>query len=589
MEYKSRAWQQLLRKKISRRAAIRGAALGSAGLTAAVALGCGEGEETTATPTATQATGTASPAAQQPQRGGVTVANLGNLTAILDPHTDINQMLFVWAIIGNGALDLDGATWKVMPALVEKWEIPGDGTEIVFKVRQGAKWHNRPPSNGREVTAEDIAFNLMRMSGKLDPQNIARYQRASTIAYLNRAEAVDKYTVRAILDKPNSGFIRGLGDVRNAMVPKDFAETVGFQDPLKFVGSGGFTLERWEDNGQRAEFKPNPGYWRKGPSGEQLPYIEGVRWNYLPDRATSMSTFIAKSTDWFSRPSKTERQTISSAFRDAKLEAWPGDFLQYMAFNTKAKPFDDPRVRKAIFLTVNFKEVSDSYEGEGFWDYTGPVGSVYPEGIPSADIAKMPGYNPATKQQDIEKAKALMAEAGYPDPDFSVKMLPPGPQPAGFFYETAVRLQDSLKKVWPNLKPELDLPPDGATFSRRLVQGDFQTVVYVYGGYADATIMLLTHYHSKGSRNYGKFNDAAIDQLIDSAVAELNTEKRASILKEIQTKLINDHIPYILFNQQKHQMYVNPRIKGLSQLLGSPGAFNGYIMQQYADRYWIAS
>ena len=159
MTDQSRVWQRLMRQRLSRRAVLRGSALGTAGLAAAIALGCEEEEKAptpTATGTAPAATATATPTAAA-KFGGSTVMSNGNFTAILDPHTDLNSAIFIWNQIGNTAIYSDGPTWKMVPSLVEKWEIPGDGTELILRVRQGVKWHNRPPTNGRELTAEDIA------------------------------------------------------------------------------------------------------------------------------------------------------------------------------------------------------------------------------------------------------------------------------------------------------------------------------------------------------------------------------------------------------------------------------------------------
>jgi len=471
-----------------------------------------------------------------------------------------------------------------VPSLVEKWEIPGDGTEIILTVRQGVKWHNRPPTNGRELVAEDIAFNTMRIAGKVDPQNVARYQRRTTLMYLNTAQAVDKYTLKVTLDRPNGGFIRGYMDWRNSIVAREQAEQ-GFQDPLKFVGTGPFTIDRWEDNGQRAEFRRNPDYWKK-EGANQLPYIDSIRWNYLPDRATSLAAFIDKKIDWIYSPSKAEIQTISSAFKEAKLEVARFADWWYLRPNNKVKPFDDPRVRKAIFLAIDYKDLNDTFYGPGLWDFAGPLAPSHLGAVQPAELAKMPGWNPDTKKQDIERAKALMAEAGYSDPNFSLKILQLSSQPTGYYFETSIRIKDQFSKIWPNLKVEVELPPDGATFARRLAQADFEMVLYGAFPVPDAVTELFTHYHTTGGRNYTKYSNPEIDSKLEAAFAELNEEKRAALIKDIQMKLINDEVPLIGLIERRATHFVNPRIKGFSGLPG-PGSFSAYDPSIFAERYWL--
>lgn len=568
------------------------------GLAAAAAIGCGE-EEATPTPTATAtapagqatATGTATATATatsvaQPRRGGTSVHGLGNLTAVLDPHTDLNQAIWVWNLISNTAIASDPKTWQMTPSLVESWEIPGDGTELILKVRRGIKWHNRAPTNGRELTAEDIAFNTMRIAGKLDPQNVARYQRRTGFTYLVNAEAVDNYTVRITLEKPNSAFLRAYMDWRNSIVAREQAEQ-GFEDPTKFVGTGPFTIDRWEDNGQRAEFKRNPDYWRKDAAGNPLPYLDSIRWNYLPDRATNVAAFISKEIDFLTRPSRTERQTISSAFRDAKLESWRFADWWHLRPSFNVKPYDDLRVRKAIFLAIDYKDINDAYFGEGFWSFTGPLAPSHVGGISSEEIASMPGWNPATKQQDIERAKQIMSEAGYADPDFSMKILQTSANTVGHTYETSVRLKDQFSKIWPNLKVELDLPPDGATFAQRLGRGDFEMTVYGAFPLPDPVLELTTHYSSTGGRNYGKFSSEEIDSLLNAALAELDEKKRDSMIRDVQLKLINDHVPLMPLVEIHSTTFVNPRIQGFSGLSG-PGGFSSYDIAIFAEQYWLA-
>jgi peptide/nickel transport system substrate-binding protein len=571
-------------RRLSRRALVRSAAVVAPGA-ALFAAACGgdsndepSGQSTGAT-TGTAAGGAAAPAVK---RGGTLVLAEGNLRDILDPHTSLSDAARVWLAIGDVAIRADGPKWELSPSLVQQWEIPGDGSELVLKLRPGVKFHNRPPTNGRELTGEDIAFNIMRISGKLDPQNAARYQRASNLLALNRAEAVDKSTVRVTLDQPNSAFLRGLSDWRNNIIAKEQPDA-GFEEPAKFVGTGPFTIERWENNGQRAEFKRNPQYWSTDTAGGAQPYMDSMRWQWLPDSASVKAAFISKQIDWGAAATPADRADTQSAFKDAVLHTWPGSNWERLAFNTSRKPFDDPRVRTAIALAIDAKAIMDAFRGDGFWDYTGPLASAFPEALPSATVATMPGWNPTSKQQDIAQAKSLMTAAGYPTGNIAFKILTTMRE--GSWVEHAIRAKDQLEKVWPAIQVEVELPADFATYSRRQVQSDFDVTSSNIVAQPDPVLELTAQYHSKGSRNYMKLSDAEVDQKLDAALKEIDTAKRAAILQEVQRRLIQ-LMPNVYFGLLRGTAFVNPRIKGLAEQLG-PGT--GFPNISTAGRAWIDS
>lgn len=133
-------------------------------------------------------------------------------------------------------------------------------------VQPNAKWHNKPPVNGRQVDAQDIAYNLLRITGALEPDEgqRARYQRRSTLTGMENAEAVDNEVVRVTFDRPTGTFLGGLSDFRNLMAPRDFLDGGGeYEDTPSVVGSGPFIIESFKGD-ERATWVRNPDYWRPG-------------------------------------------------------------------------------------------------------------------------------------------------------------------------------------------------------------------------------------------------------------------------------------------------------------------------------------
>ena len=157
--------------------------------------------------------------------------------------------------------DVPPGTFIVEPDLAERWEAPDD-TTYIFHLRQGVKWHNKPPVNGRELVAEDVKFSFDRFLTV--PGNPER----QLLESVDRVEVVDRYTVKFVLKEP---FVWLLDILANAMcmwiVAPEVAQKYGdFKKVETAIGTGPFLLESYEPN-VKTIFKRNPDYFRQG-----LPY-----------------------------------------------------------------------------------------------------------------------------------------------------------------------------------------------------------------------------------------------------------------------------------------------------------------------------
>ena len=561
---------------MSRRRAV--AVLGAGG--AAFAIACGgstkksdRGSELSTGTGAVVVTQVPKAEEQAKRGGGITVYRTTKFLEH-DMHTALAGT--VWHLIGNRAVVLDNWNGDMQPELAEKWEIPGDGTEMILRVRPGIKTHNKPPSNGRDFTAEDMAFNINRIAGKYDPQNIARYQRASTLVGLNRAEAVDKTTVKVIMDRPSSAFFRGLAEIRNMMMPKDVVEQPGFpSNPEGFAGTGPFKLDKFED-GVKFEAVRHPEFFVK-----DQPYLDTFRYVFMPDRATGLTAFISGQIDMFNGALPHEIDTIKKAKPDAQFFQWQDLNWDHWRFNTTKKPFDDFRVRKALFLALDYQEIGDGYWGPG-WGYTGPLVPAHPEALRAEEVAKLPGYNKDTKEKDRQTAKELMTAAGYPDGAFGFDILP---QVTSSYLDNATRIKGQLAKVWPKMEVNLTPAADNAAFSRQQSDSSFDTISYTITSLPDAVLELQSQYHSRGSRNYGKFKNAEADMIIDKALAELDNAKRTALLKEFQKKYFDEWMPIAQLVEQPERYLLSPRIRGFDKTTG-PWGFTGYRVMSSARWWW---
>lgn len=589
-------WSSQVGRRLSRRAALRAGGVSGAGLALAACGGSSSkpsngasGSTSGAAATAakppsvagTAAAGTNPTSAAQPKQGG-TITSYSTDPALFK-QSDMNTALnaSIWHLIGKRALTLEGNTKKLQPETVEKWEIPGDGTEFLLHVRQGIKIHNKPPANGRVFTAEDLAFNINRISGKLDPDHLSLYQRATTMAGLDHAEAVDETTCKVVMTRPSSTLLAGLTEIRNELMPKDVVEAKLFDNILALAGHGPFVTKEYQE-GQQMTAVRNPDYFVQGqPHADQFQVL------FLPDSATSLSAFVSGKLDIFN-PAKEQIAAVKASKPDAKYFEWPSLNWYHIRFQVEKPPFTDFRVRRAVFLALDYKEIGDGYWDQS-WEYTGPLEPEHPEAYTVDQIKQLPGYNPSTKDKDRQTAKQLMASAGYADGEITFQIMPALTLPTSSYFENAIRVQDNLKKVWPKMNVTVTPPSDSTAYASQQAQGNFSTVSYTITTLPDAVLELDSQWHSPsglhGSRNYGHFKNADADALIDKAAVTLDNEARKSILQEFQKRYFDEWLPAIQLHEGADRYFVSPHLGGLDQVTG-PWWYTTYRTQDRAGVFF---
>lgn len=278
---------------------------------------------------------------------------------------------------------------KLEPDLAESWTSSPDGKEWVFKLRQGVKFHG----DWGEVTADDVVYSLERAKDPERSSFAASYEAFKTI------EAVDPHTVRIVLDHPVAGFLGLVANYHGGnIVSKKAAEAGGADFGKKPVGTGPFEFVQHTTQ-QNVTFEKNPDYFRGEPQIDQIDY------RLIPQDSSRELAF-----------SSGELHLIAGKREQRWVERWreqpgaivdlfsPGEY-RMLHLNTTIAPLDDHRVREAIARAINIDDIV-AFVGPD----VGPKGcSVVPTGYIGADCT---GWD---YPHDIEKAKALLAEAGHPD------------------------------------------------------------------------------------------------------------------------------------------------------------------------------
>ena len=529
------------------------------------------------------ATAAAQPSnATQPKQGGTIQFSTTDPAALKQSDMNTALNLSIWHLIGKRALTLDGETKKLQGETVESWEVPGDGTKFILHVRQNVKTHPKPPANGRLFTAEDLAYNINRIAGKLDtPDHISLYQRASTMAGLDKAEATDQFTCTVSMTQPSSTLLAGLTEIRNELMPKDVVEAKLFDNILSLAGHGPFMTKDYQE-GQQMTAVRHPDYFVQGQ-----PHADQFVLNFFPDSATALSAFLSGKLDIFG-PTKEQIQAIKSSKPDAKYFSWPDLNWDHIRFQVEKPPFSDFRVRRAIFLAIDYKQLADGTYGNE-WTYTGPLVPQHPEAYTVDQIKQLPGYNSSTKDKDIQQAKQLMAAAGFQDGEIAFQIMPGSTLPTNTWYENSIRIQDQLKKIWPKMNVQVTPPPDSATFAKQQAAGDFSTVSYTITSLPDPVLEISSQWHTTGgllgSRNYGHFKNPDVDALIDKAFQTLDNEARKSLLQDFQKRYFAEWLPAIQLCEEPDRYFVSPRLGGMDQITG-PWWYTGYRIYDRAGVFF---
>src|SRR4029453_8347436 len=202
----------------------------------------------------------------------------------LDPHLSVSfNPQNIGSLIYNGLVRFpygheqkDPYDLTIMPDLAERWEYADDKT-VVFYLRKGVKFHDKPPVNGREVKAPDVKYSLERFASKSGFR--ARFDD------IDHIDVVDDYTVKIVTKYPFAPLLVNLASPsHNFIFPKEAEDKYGdFNKVEAAIGTGPFILERYE-RGVKLIFKRNPDFYMKG-----LPYVDGSEWQMTPEASARVS------------------------------------------------------------------------------------------------------------------------------------------------------------------------------------------------------------------------------------------------------------------------------------------------------------
>ena len=340
-----------------------------------------------------------------------------------------------WAkgLSGTGKTDwLNGFVGRVdllASSLATSWDMPDDET-IIFHLRKGVHFWDKPPANGREFTAKDAAWNIEREWNA--PMGFLRVTNKPEDSLIS-ATALDKYT----LELKVPAHVQGLQWVINGAQLHFFAPEVvdvygDMKDWRNLSGTGAFMLTDYVVGSSMTMIR-HPNYWDVDPvhPENKIPYIDTLRHLFITDASTTLAALRTGKIDTGGSGWEDAEITMEQC-PDLKYIVSPGiDDQLYFRVDKEELPFKDLRVRQALTLAINQQELIDDYY-EGNADM---LGTPFPPYKTWEPFYTPLGEQPEAVQELFEfhpdKARALLAEAGYPD-GFKCTILSGSPTASDF-------------------------------------------------------------------------------------------------------------------------------------------------------------
>jgi ABC-type transport system substrate-binding protein len=452
------------------------------------------------------------------------------------PHFDVHQSGTINNLGSQGCMfdnlvrhDPRDSGKTIIPDLAHSWEIARDGKTYTFFLRKGVQFHD-----GAELTAEDVKATFDRIAKPPQGINIPRSILFKTVGEIN---ARDKYTVEFKLSEPRppSFMMAAIASGWNVIVRKKTLEDNNYnlRKVEIYPGTGPFRSVRRVEN-EVWVLEKNPNYWNKG-----LPYLDGIEFYHALPFSTELGSAILSGRVDYIRITDPVTARKAKATPGLSTTAFNQSVIQGTWVNSKRKPFDDPRVRRALHLAFDRPALIDVVK-----DVT-PMrvgGFIYPFSefaTPPDELGKRLGYQEDSTAA-LKEARALMAAAGHADGlkglDFLVRDV------ASFkLWAQAIQamLQEGLN-VQCNLRTVVE-----SVWFDDAVNGHYDLAIgAIVSTLLDPSDYFNAWYRTGGPQNYSFWDNEKFNALVDQIDREVDPAKRSALVR--QTEAIMEENPPVL-------------------------------------------
>jgi ABC-type transport system substrate-binding protein len=462
-----------------------------------------------------------------PKRGGV-LKTVDMHYKTLDPSQRANP-IYQMRLIYDSLLDIN-YDLSLSPGLAEAMPEQLSDTAFVFKLRKGVKFHD-----GSDFDASAVKFNVERLiEGKIKSPYSGTWKR-----FIKAVTVVDAHTVRFEFVEPWPSFLWEAASSLRIGSPakmKELGKNYGIKGAS---GTGPFMFESFQAK-KTLTLVRNPNYYRKGE-----PCLDGYQARTIKSGSVRILSVKKGDLDVINTFPESQFPQFEGA-DNITIEEGKASTLTILPLNTKHPALADKRVRQAIQLAVNGKELIDNvYGGAGE-----EIESIFPPWHPG--FVKMEDLSPI--RQDVEKAKKLLAEAGY-GPGKKPLVLNMETGSGGAHVQRGVLLQAQMKAIGIELKVKnISM---GQALSN-MYSGNYHMILWQMLGGPNMKDYAWNLYSGDGSGNYtyynkkGGYQNARANELANEIVKTEDPSKVQAQIKELQALVFED-VPYIFLNYRNHR------------------------------------
>ncbi len=471
---------------------------------------------------------------EEDKYGGVINISLSAIPKTIDPvqYTGMYESDVI-VQIADTIVGYNNNLSEIVPQLATEWTVSEDGLVYTFKLRDDVYFQPSPYQDGRKMTAEDVKYSLERS---------AKESALKRLEPLERCEVVSEYEVNCYLNTPDATFLTLLTNSGNVIVSKEDVEGFGDDFSTNLIGTGPFKLEEFVRDTSASLVRFDK-YW--GPK----PYLDGINFRFITD---PNQTINALRTGEIQIATGVTGEGVDLIQQDPNLSLVkaPKLHVAYIYMNMMEGPTKDIKVREAIYKAIDIEQlVKGVYQnGEAERAYLPlPMESW---GYDASQQSIIPAYDP-------EGAKALLAEAGFPD-GFSTEIYI-SDTPARV--KMATIMQQMLKQ---NLNVDAAIKTsEWGAFSEVASSGKAPIYGMSWTWYPDPYFYLNKMFHSNAIGDLGNgagYNNPEVDKLLDEALLVTDQSERAKLYKEA-TKLITTDLPAIWWASEYLVYGVNNKVK----------------------------
>lgn len=480
--------------------------------------------------------------------------NIGTEPPTLDPAKMDDLTSFSVAMALLKGLTQFGDDLSIQPAIAQSWDISPDGLHYVFHLRKDARWSDNQP-----VTAKQFVYAWKRaLTPSVGaPYAFFMYEIKNAKAFYDGqlsdfkrvgVHAQNDYTLQVDLERPTPFFLALMAAPIAFPLRADSVEKWHdqFTEPEHFLSNGAYRLQQWIHE-EKIRLTPNPYFY--GKALHQSPQVDAISMQMVNDANTSVVMYENNELDFIETTTSIPGFDVRRLRKKPEAKSLPIHRISYFGFNTKKPPFDNPKVRQAFAYALDRRYYPKLMQNgqQAFQSWISPGLTGY---NPTAGI----GYNP-------EKAKQLLAEAGYPDGKGFPEVF------IAFQTQYDIQKEAEIAQYLWKKNLNVDVRLNNMEWKMLLSQlNDDPPHIFRLGwfiDYPDADSFMGVFLSDSGN-NHTQWKSTLYDQYVQQAVTTLNPERRKALYDKAQHILLEQDTAIIPVYLSEKTYLIKPHVKGLT-------------------------